>query len=388
MGPTDQPSPQPEFAGASARSPQPVHAQPVHAQPVHAPGESAMTRPPLPYRVILEQSGGTLRKALMTMLFLALGISVMFNFGLVGQYHSYLQTDPNINERLHSGSATAKDKIAVIAVRGAIMESDGFVKRQIDRVREDDDVKAIVLRVDSPGGTVTASHYIYHHLKKLQKEKKIPMVVSMGSIAASGGYYVSMAVGDEKDTIFAEETTWTGSIGVIIPSYDFSGLLEKWDIRDRSFASGQLKQMGSPTQQLEPEEREAEEAKLQQLVDESFQGFKDVVAYGRPQLAKDTMAMKEVVTGQIFTAKQAHRLGLVDQLGYIEDAIERAAELAKLDAKNVRVIEFEQPEGLLDRALGGRAQAGSFDVATLIDLTAPRAYYLSSWLPAVVANRR
>jgi len=373
MGPTDQPK---SPAEPAASSPQPVPAQPVPAQP-------------LPHRVILEQSGGLFRKVLVVTLFVALGISVMFNFGLLGQYHSYLQKDPEILEQLHSGSARAKDKIAVIAIRGAIMESDGFVKRQIDRVREDDNVKAIVLRVDSPGGTVTASHYIYHHLKKLQKDKKIPMVVSMGSIAASGGYYVSMAVGDAKNTIFAEETTWTGSIGVIIPNYDFSELLDKWNIQDRSYASGDLKQMGSPTRKLSPADREAEAAKLQQLVDESFQGFKDVVAYGRPQLVKDSMAMEEVVTGQIFSAKQAYRLGLVDELGYIEDAIERAAELAKLNADKVRVIEYQKPAGFLDVALGAQAQAraGSFDVATLIDLTSPRAYYLCSWLPSVVANR-
>src|SRR5688500_19769660 len=108
------------------------------------------------------------------------------------------------------------------------MEGDGFVKRQIDRIREDENVKAIVVRVDSPGGTVTGSDYIYHHLKKLRKEKNVPIVVSMGGMAASGGYYVSMAVGDEKDTIFAEPTCETGSIGVILPHYDLSGLMARY----------------------------------------------------------------------------------------------------------------------------------------------------------------
>ena len=193
---------------------------------VAAAANPATGYPQIPHRIILEQAGGTFRKIIMIGLLIALSFSVMFNFGLFGQYHSYVQTDPDIHEKLHSGSATASAKVAIIAVKGAIMESDGFVKRQIDRVRNDDDVKAIVVRVDSPGGTVTASHYIYHHLKKLQKDKEeasgeeFPMVVSMGSIAASGGYYVSMAVGDAPDTIYAEETTWTGSIGVIIPSYD------------------------------------------------------------------------------------------------------------------------------------------------------------------------
>ncbi len=376
---------------------------PNHPQTGPSPSDpaaqgSSMSRPtpvrhpnaPLPpRRIILEQPFGTFRKVLMVLLLLALGVSVVFNFGLLGAYHSYVQLDPAINESLHSGSPGASDKIAIINVKGAIMESEnGFVKKQIDRVRNDDQVKAVVLRVDSPGGTVTASHYLYHHLKKLQAEKKIPLVVSMGSIAASGGYYISMAVGDAEDTIFAEETTWTGSVGVIIPSYDLSGLLAKWDIRDRSFSSGALKQMGSPTQALEEPQRKREEAKLQELVDESFEGFKEVVAYGRPQLGKDGEAMQEVTTGQIFTAKQAYRLGLVDKLGYIEEAVERAAELAGLDADNVRVVKYERPPSLLNMALGGgQAKSGAMNLSALLDLTAPRAYYLSTWLPAIVANQ-
>lgn len=356
--------------------------------PITGPA-APLGNPQIPYRIVLEQAGGTLRKIITFGLLIALGFSVMFNLSLYGHYHTYAQTDPNITERLHSGSANVPDKVAIIAVKGAIMESDGFVKRQIDRVREDDNVKAIVVRVDSPGGTVTASHYIYHHLKKLQKDKEeasgkdFPMVVSMGSIAASGGYYVSMAVGDAPNTIYAEETTWTGSIGVIIPSYDITGLMDKYGVVDVSYTSGELKQMGSPTRDRTP----LQIKKLEQLVDESFKGFEEVVAYGRPVLAKDANAMGEVRTGQIFTAKQAHKLGVVDKLGYLEDAIDRACELAKVELEEVRVVEFEQPVGLFDRALGGQASGPSFDLAAFIDLTAPRAYYLCSWLPSVVSNR-
>jgi protease-4 len=331
---------------------------------------------------------GFFRKFLLFILLLALGVSVMFNFGLLGAYHSYVQTDGSINERLHSGPASGRDKIAVIKVQGAIMKGeDSFVKRQIDRVRKDKQVKAVVVRVDSPGGTVTASHYLYHHLRKLKEEKGIPLVVSMGSIATSGGYYISMAVGDDKDSIFAEETTWTGSIGVIIPSFDLSELMSEWKIRDRSYASGELKQMGSPTRLLNEKQRRVEDEKLQQLVEESFDGFKEVLAFGRPDVANDEAAMAEVVTGQIFTAKQAYKLGLVDKLGYVEDAIEQAAKMADLDPEKVRVIKYEKPPSLLNFALGGQGTAGSVEFGALLDLAAPRAYYLSTWLPAVVANR-
>src|SRR5262249_6094014 len=142
-----------------------------------------------------------------------------------------------------------------------ISGDDNFAKRQIDHVRDDDDVKAVVLRVDSPGGTITGSDFLYHHLKKLTRDKRIPLVVSMGGIAASGGYYISMAVGEAENTIYAEPTTWTGSIGVIIPHYDVSALLEKWEIKDDSIASNPLKMMGSPTRRL-PEPIRAEEQKI------------------------------------------------------------------------------------------------------------------------------
>ncbi|HZZ70729.1 MAG TPA: S49 family peptidase, partial [Pirellulales bacterium] len=124
---------------------------------------------------------------------------------------TYLQTDPPIQERYHSLDPRGADKVAIIDVEGTIMHSDGFIKWQIDRVRADQDVKAVVLRIDSPGGTVTGSDYLYHQLLKLKEDRKIPLVVSMGGIAASGGYYIAMAVGDTHDAIFAEPTTWTGS---------------------------------------------------------------------------------------------------------------------------------------------------------------------------------
>jgi protease-4 len=352
-----------------------------------APGNPPAARPQRqrrqPHHLIVEQRSGLGRKFVIAMLLFALGISVMFNFGLYGSYKSYVQTDPSINEKFHSGSSSARDKIAIISLEGAIMDGDGFVKQQIDRVRDDDSVKAVVLRVDSPGGTVTASHYLFHHLKKLQKDKGIPMVVSMGGIAASGGYYVSMAVGDAEDSIFAEETTWTGSIGVIIPNYDVSKLMTDWGIADRSYASGPLKQMGSPTREAATLETET----FQQLIDESFAGFKDVITYGRPKLVKDETAMTKVVTGQIFTAKQAQRLGLVDKLGYIEDAVAQAAKLAKLAEDKYRVVEYEKPPGLLDGISLIQSSARPLELGALLDLTAPRAYFLCTWLPSVAANR-
>lgn len=378
MDPIDSQNPQP------TSSTEALDSKVVHAQYA---GESRGDVFRFPPRIILEQQGRTLRRTLFILLLIALAVSVMFNFGLLAQYQSYIQADPEITELLEAGNVAAADKIAIINVDGTILQGDGFVKKQIDRIRNDDRVKGVVLRVNSPGGTVTASHYIYHHLKQLQREKRadkqpFPLVVSMGGMAASGGYYISMAVGDIPNTIFAEETTWTGSIGVVIPSYDFSGFLNKHNIIDYSYVSGKFKQMGSFTQKRTA----AESEKLQELVDDSFSGFLEVLSYGRPNLVTDDTAMSEVKTGQIFTAKQALHLGLVDELGYLEDATRRVAELAALDEGQFRVIRYRQPSSFLDHALGGHARHLKTNRFALSDWATPRAYYLTTCLPDITES--
>jgi protease-4 len=344
-----------------------------------------------PVRVQLEQRRSFWGKLSNRFLWIALVVAILVIFNQRAMYQDYFANPAdNITERYHSLSKEAENKIAILSVEGAILSGDGFVKKQIDRIREDKNVKAVVLRVNSPGGTVTGSDYIYHHLKKLLAEKHIPMVVSMGSIAASGGYYISMAAGDGEKLIFAEPTSWTGSIGVIIPHYDISGLLEKWNVKDDSIASGPFKQMASPTQLLTPPEREKERALLQTLVNESFAGFKQLVLDSRAPLRNDPALQETVFTGQIFTARQAKANGLVDELGFIEDAIDRALQLAKLSKDNVRVVEYKQPLGVFSELLGANAQSGraSFDLAQFLDLTAPRAYFLCTWLPSVVVSVR
>tara|TARA_Y100001934_G_scaffold278205_1_gene378864 strand:- start:354 stop:1505 length:1152 start_codon:yes stop_codon:yes gene_type:complete len=356
----------------------------VHAQYAKdSPGNE--TR--FPPRIIVEQQGRILRRTFFVILLIALGISILFNFGLLAQYQSYIQSDPEIIEFLQSGSRVAVDKVAILDVEGTILRGDGFVKKQIDRIKNDENVRGVVLRVNSPGGTVTASHYLYHHLKELQQHKRsddqpFPLVVSMGGMAASGGYYISMAVGDAPNTIFAEDTTWTGSIGVVIPSYDFSGFLSKHEIVDYSYVSGKFKQMGSFTRKRTPEASE----KLQELVDESFSGFLRVVSYGRPKVVANENAMREIKTGQIFTAQQALRLGLVDKIGFLEDATERVAELAALNDGEYRVVRYQQPIGLVDTLLGGQMLQNKESQFTLSDWATPRAYYLSTWLPALTQN--
>jgi protease IV len=274
--------------------------------------------------------------------------------------------------------------VAIISVTGAILGGDGFMRAQLDQAEEDETVKAIVLRVDSPGGTVSGSDEIHHRLAKLVEKRDIPVVVSMGGIAASGGYYVAMANRGKDDVIFAEPATLTGSIGVIIPHFDISQALRKYDIRDDSIASGPLKEMLSISKDRTPELAEKERKIIQELVDDMFRRFKEIVKAGRPKL--DDAAVDRVATGQIFTARQALEAGLVDRIGFLEDAIDRAVELAGLSADKARVVKYTKPKGLLDEVLGGASPTGRVDLAAIAELTTPRGWYLCSWLPALVRS--
>jgi protease-4 len=287
-------------------------------------------------------------------------------------------------EKYHSLAKLATDKVAIVTVTGAIMGGDGFVRAQLDQIEEDPHVKAVVLRVDSPGGTVSGSDELHHRIGTLAQQRKFPVVVSMGGIAASGGYYVAMANGGREDVIFAEPATLTGSIGVIIPHFDLSRILKRFDVADDSIASGPLKEMLSPTKDRTPELAERERKLLQGLVDDMFARFKSIVRQGRPKL--DDAAIDRVATGQIFTAQQALDAGLVDRIGFLEEAVSRAVELAGLDEHRARVVKYARPRGLLDEVLGGdRSPGGRASLEAFAELTTPRGWYLCSWWPALVA---
>jgi len=360
--------------------------EPVVAQLVHETSQG-------PVRIVIEQAPargeGRFGRFGRRLLWAVLAISILANISLIAGTMKYFDVDGNIDERYHSLARMATDKVAIITVEGTIMSGEGFIKRQIERVKKDNSVKAVILRVDSPGGTVGGSDYIYHHLKEMVRERRIPLVVSMGSMAASGGYYVAMAAGEHEKVIYAEPTTWTGSIGVIIPHYALSELLEKWHITDDSVVSHPLKQMGSPTAKMPPEVRAEERRILKNLVDDSFASFKRIVLSSRKQLRNDTKLQNVVFTGQIFTAPQAKHNGLVDELGFVEDAIDRAIELAGLDKDHVRVVEYKEPASLMDQVLlGGKAHGQGFDLAAALNLSAPRAYYLCTSLPTLSLGER
>ncbi|HRX78725.1 MAG TPA: signal peptide peptidase SppA [Pirellulaceae bacterium] len=335
--------------------------------------------------IIIQQgrSGGGLLLGTFAMLgWMAFGLCALFLVAQLLTLSDYFDTSGGITEKHHSGTKFADSKVAIISITGVIMDGEGYARSQIDRVRDDASVKAIVLRVDSPGGTVTGSDYIFHHLNKLRQEKDIPLVVSMGSMAASGGYYVAMAVGDQEKSIFAEPTTTTGSIGVIIPHYDVSGLMARYDVKDDSIASHPRKQMLAMTRPIPEEHREL----LQAYVDESFSRFKEIVKLGRPAFRDDSAALDELATGEIFTATKAKESGLVDEIGFLEEAIDRAMELAHLDADNTSVVRYLRPATLFDMSGLMMSNSPRPDLSALLELTSPRAYYLASSMPPLMAS--
>ncbi|MBS0210512.1 MAG: signal peptide peptidase SppA [Planctomycetes bacterium] len=306
----------------------------------------------------------------------SMGLMVMLMFSALVSGVSSSSGEGHVEEHYHSLSKTATQKIAIISVEGAIFSGEGFVKHQIDHALADKNVKGIVIRVDSPGGTVTGSDYIYHHLVKLKQEKKIPFVVSMGGIAASGGYYVSMAVGDEADVIYAEPTCWTGSIGVVIPHYDASGLAKKFDFKEDSIKSHELKAMGSPLKEMTPQEK----AIFQSLVDDSFARFKKIVQSGRKRFREHPEELDKVATGQVFTTGQALASGLIDKEGFIEDAIQRVIDLGGLNKDRVKVVKYKEPFHLFS-GLFAQSQASLREpsLKLLLDMSTPRGWYIFAW---------
>jgi protease-4 len=293
-------------------------------------------------------------------------------------------SENRVKEKFVSHQREAKDKVAILSIEGTILSGEGFFKKQINHALEDANLKALVVRVNSPGGTITGSDYMLHHLKRLAKESKIPIVVSMGGIAASGGYYVSMCVGDAENAIFAEPTTWTGSIGVIIPHYDLADLLKNWGIQEDPVVSHHLKGMGSMARKMTEEERVI----FQGLVNDGFSRFKEMIKQGRPKFEKNPEALDKLATGQVFTADQALENGLVDKIGFVEDAVDRAIQLAHLDPGNVKVVQYKSDPRISEILFGAESRANrSPDWTALLNAATPQACYLCTWIPSLAVAR-
>ena len=272
--------------------------------------------------------------------------TLLFLLFLSGCIHvDVLSGDSELRETTISGEGS--EKILLIDISGTLTTSGDSgifstpslparLKEELTKAEKDEHIKAIVLRINTPGGTVTSSDILYHELQEFKQKRKIPIITSIMDIGASGGYYVAMA----SDYIFAHPSTITGSIGVIMLTLNAQGLLEKVGIQPAAIVSGPNKSMGSPFRAMKDEER----AIFQDVIDRLYARFLSVVAKGRPQLTR--AKIQQLADGRIYTADIAKVEGLIDEIGYVDDAIERAkkkSEINKCSSGYLYSKEFGHP---------------------------------------------
>ena len=281
-------------------------------------------------------------------------------------------------------SGAGRAKVLLIEISGVIssQEGDGFmptpsliasIKERLTRASQDDNVKAVVLRINTPGGTVTASDIIHHEIKTFKASRKIPVVASIMDVGASGGYYIAAAA----DTVMAHPSSVTGSIGVIMLTVNARGLLEKVGLEATAVTSGPRKDMGSPFRTMTMEER----AIFQGLIDSFYQRFLSIVQEGRPHLQMDQI--KKLADGRIYTGEQAKESGLVDEIGYLEDAVGLAKKKAGLT--EARVVTYRRPGEYSNNvysklmAPSPLASLGNLDLMSFVRGGTPQFMYL--WMP-------
>ncbi len=235
------------------------------------------------------------------------------------------------------------DRIAIVRVSGVIVNPLPFVNK-LEKLKADKSVKAVVIRVDSPGGSVGASQEMYRAIERLKESGK-PVVVSMGNVAASGGYYISAPA----DFIFANPGTITGSIGVIIQHVAYKELMSKIGIKARSIKTGKFKDTLTPFRELTPEE----EKYLLDTIKEAYEQFLTaILKYRKGKISEEEL--RKAADGRVITGQRAKELGLVDELGGLKDAVDKAKALSGFP----KAREFFVPEekSLIRKVLGGEIE--------------------------------
>ncbi|AQY51332.1 protease/peptidase [Listeria weihenstephanensis FSL R9-0317] len=296
---------------------------------------------------------------------------------------SLMATDSGVAEVVMEEGNPDK-RIAVLSIDGAIQDtgssdsllggSEGYnhtsFMDQLEQIREDDSVSGVLLNVNSPGGGVVESAEIRDKILQIKKEKKLPVYVSFGSMAASGGYYVSAPA----DKIFASPETLTGSIGVIMQGYDFSELMKKVGISDNTIKSGKYKDIMSSTRPMTAEEK----AIMQSMIDDSYSQFVKVVAEGRHMTDAE---VRKIADGRIYDGRQAKANGLIDAFGYEEQALDALKK--EQDLKGAQVFEYDSSGGSLaslfsssvSQIVGQKSEAHQA-VQLMNMMEAPRLMYL------------
>ena len=264
---------------------------------------------------------------------------------------SFLVTPVSNTSRLEEvevqgGKGWSPSKVAIIEVEGMLMnaKTGGFLAptenklslftQQLERAAADQRVKAVVLRINSPGGTVTCSDTMYDMVKKFRAKTKKPVISSTQEVCASGAFYVACG----SDVIIAEPTSVVGSIGVIFETFDLAGAMQKLGIHSEAIKSGPLKDMGSPFKPLDPAARDV----MQGMINEYYARFVGVVKGSRTTLT-DPAKLQMATDGRVFSGEQAQALGLVDRVGRLEDAIALAKEMSK--SPEAGVVMYKRPFG-------------------------------------------
>jgi len=274
-------------------------------------------------------------------------------------------------------------KILMIAVAGALStqpDSGSFglggresqtarLREEVELALEDDEIAALVLRIDSPGGTVIASEMLYREVRRFKEKTGRPVIAQMLGAGTSGAYYVAMAA----DEVRAYPSTVTGSIGVIIAGINVSGLMERFGVANQTITTGPFKDAGSPLRPMRPEER----AQLEGVARDLFASFLDVVQAGRPKLTR--ARIEELADGRVYSASQALATGLIDAVGELPEAVEAAKRAAGIEG-DARVVVYhrpgEEPENLFWARTPALPEAKAFDWTALPD---PAFLYL--WAP-------
>lgn len=291
-----------------------------------------------------------------------------------------------VETQLSRDSIFAFTKIALIDVSGVLMDGPktqllgegenpvSLFTEQLDRARRDPFVRGVILRINSPGGTVVAAELMHDEIRHFKKTGK-PVIAVMMDVAASGGYYIACAC----DDIVAQQSTVTGSIGVIMQMYDVSGTMEKIGVKSDAITSGIHKDTGSPFRTMRPEEREL----FQTIVNEMYDRFVGVVVAGRPKL--DEAAVRKLADGRVYTAKQALDAGLIDHIGTIRATVHGLKK--RIRAKRVQLVTYHRPAdyrpnyyALAPTSAGGDVNLLKIDAAAMFERTTPRFMYL--WTPA------
>ncbi len=283
---------------------------------------------------------------------------------------------------LRRDSPFARDKIALIDVTGVILNaperhllgkgehSVSLLLEQLEKARRDKAVKAVILRINSPGGTVVASELMHDEITHFKKSGK-PVIAVMMDVAASGGYYIACAC----DEIVAQPSTVTGSIGVLLQMLNVTKTMELIGIRTDAITSGTYKDAGSPLRTMRPEEREV----FQRIVDEMFDRFVRVVAAGRSEL--DEAAVRALADGRVYTASQALELGLIDRIAPLREVIDTTKET--VGSRSIRLVAYRRRAGYRPNyyARAPRGDVNLINFEPFLPFTRPAPRFLYLWSP-------